>query len=129
MDIQQQLLQATSWEQRYRLIIQAGKNLEQPSTQQLEQWQEIQGCEAKLWCKISLNSDRSLQFQAYSEARIMNGLLWLLIQELNNKPIELLATFDISQFLAQFDITSRLSSTRLNGLKQIEQLIKKFNLS
>ena len=35
MNIEQQLLNATTWEERYRLIIQAGKNLPMPNENEL----------------------------------------------------------------------------------------------
>ncbi len=124
MDIIEQIQQAKNWEERYRLLIQAGKNLTKPSDEELAQWQEIQGCEVRLWCKISPNLDRTLQLQAYSEARIMNGLLYVLINHVNNKPTEEIQQFDLTRFFTDLGIAQRLSSTRLNGLKQIEQGIK-----
>ncbi len=124
MEIIEQIQQAKNWEERYRLLIQAGKNLTKPTENELAQWMEIQGCEVRLWCKISQNSDRTLQLQAYSEARIMNGLLYVLINALNGKPLIQLQHFDITAFFTELGIAQRLSSTRLNGLKQIEQSIK-----
>ncbi|WP_439294571.1 SufE family protein [Lonepinella sp. BR2882] len=120
----EQIQQAKNWEERYRLLIQAGKNLPQPTENELAQWTEIQGCEVRLWCKISASLDRTLQLQAYSEARIMNGLLFLLINAVNEKPLDELQQFDITIFFTELGIAQRLSSTRLNGLKQIEQSIK-----
>ncbi|WP_439235065.1 SufE family protein [Lonepinella koalarum] len=120
----EQIQQAKNWEERYRLLIQVGKNLIKPTENELAQWTEIQGCEVKLWCKISPNLDRTLQLQAYSEARIMNGLLYLLLNHVNGKPIDELQQFDITAFFTELGIAQRLSSTRLNGLKQIEQSIK-----
>ncbi|WP_439236601.1 SufE family protein [Lonepinella koalarum] len=120
----EQIQQAKNWEERYRLLIQAGKNLTQPTENELAHWTEIQGCEVRLWCKISQNLDRTLQLKAYSEARIMNGLLYLLLNHVNGKPIDELQQFDITAFFTELGIAQRLSSTRLNGLKQIEQSIK-----
>ncbi len=124
MEIIEQIQQAKNWEERYRLLIQAGKNLTQPTENELAHWTEIQGCEVRLWCKISQNLDRTLQLKAYSEARIMNGLLYLLLNHVNGKPIDELQQFDITAFFTELGIAQRLSSTRLNGLKQIEQSIK-----
>ncbi|XHN45762.1 hypothetical protein O1Q82_01733 [Lonepinella sp. MS14437] len=127
MEIIEQIQQAKNWEERYRLLIQAGKNLTQPTENELAHWTEIQGCEVRLWCKISQNLDRTLQLKAYSEARIMNGLLFLLINAVNGKPLDELQQFDITIFFTELGIAQRLSSTRLNGLKQIEQSIKELS--
>ena len=115
---------ATNWEEKYRYLIQLGKTLPVPTADELSYWQQIHGCEANLWAKISLQSDRTLRLQAYSEARIMNGLLLILINEVNNKAIETLKNINITDLFSSLGIAQRLSETRLNGLKQIEQKIK-----
>ncbi len=115
--------QAKNWEERYRFIIQAGKHLSQPSPDELTQMQSIQGCEAGLWFKTIPQNDGTFQFQAYSEARIMNGLLWLLLQISMAKPATNYNNFNIRQFFDEIGIASRLSETRLNGLKQIEEIL------
>lgn len=130
MNIQQQLIHAPNWEERYRLIIQAGRNLPLPSAQQLSEMQQISGCEVNVWFKKSPKTDRTLndnsivwEFQAYSEARIMNGLLWILLQEIDGKTSEQLHQFDIHAFYQKLGIANRLTTTRLNGLKQIEDIL------
>ncbi|MDY6215371.1 SufE family protein [Actinobacillus porcinus] len=114
---------APNWEEKYRQLIQLGKNLTKPTESELAQWQLISGCEVNLWVKISVNSDRTLQLNAYSEARIMNGLLAMLIHEVNGKSLGDLANFDMTARFTELGIAQRLSDTRLNGLKQIEKMI------
>ncbi|MDU8924380.1 SufE family protein [Pasteurellaceae bacterium LIM206] len=119
----EQFTQAKSWEDRYRLIIQVGKLLPQPTEQQLAEMQPISGCEAKVWLKISPAQHRTFNIEAYSEARIINGLLWLLLQAVNGKTAEQLTEFDLTDYFKRLKIAERLSSTRLNGLKQIEKIL------
>ena len=123
MNIEQQLRNATTWEERYRLIIQAGKNLPIPNENELAQMEIIPGCEVQVWFKFTKKNDRTFHFQAYSEARIMNGLLWILLQYIENKSAEQLRDFDLTAYFTQLGIAQRLSSTRLNGLKHIEQIL------
>lgn len=118
------LKQAKNWEDRYRLIIQASKNLPRPTDEKLAQMQPITGCEAQMWFEIDPQNDRTFQFNAFSEARIMNGLLWILLENINGKTAEELNTFDIAAFFNELGITHRLSATRLNGLNQIGQQLK-----
>ena len=115
--------QAKNWEDRYRFIIQAGKHLPPPSPDELAKMRSIQGCEAGLWFKNIQQNDGTFHFQAYSEARIMNGLLWLLLQNINDQTRNQLQQFNIRQFFDELGIASRLSETRLNGLKQIEEIL------
>ena len=76
MELTQQLIQAQSWEARYRLIIQAGKNLPKPNEAELATMQLIDDCEVNLWFRIQKNSeknDRTFSFQAYSESDRSGG--------------------------------------------------------
>ena len=93
------------------------------SPDELTQMRSIQGCEAGLWFKAIPQNDDTFQFQAYSEARIMNGLLWLLLQNINGQTRNQLQQFNIRQFFDELGIASRLTATRLNGLKQIEEIL------
>ena len=120
----EQLKQAKNWEDRYRLIIQAGKNLSRPSDDKLAQMQPITDCEAQMWFQIMPKKDRTFQFNGFSEARIMNGLLWILLNQINGKTADELNKFDITAFFSELGISQRLSETRLNGLNQIGQQLK-----
>lgn len=120
----EQLQQAKSWEDRYRLIIQAGKNLARPRDDELAQMTPITGCEAQMWFQILPQTDRTFRFKAFSEARIMNGLLWILLQEIQGKTADELRNFDLTAFFTELGIAQRLSETRLNGLNQIGQQLR-----
>ena len=123
MNIEQQLGETKHWEERYRLIIQAGKNLPEPSEEEFATMQSIPGCEVQVWFKFTEKTDRTFHFQAYSEARIMNGLLWILLQRVENQTAEALHQFDLTAYFNKLGIAQRLSSTRLNGLKHIEKML------
>ncbi|QLB13294.1 cysteine desulfuration protein SufE/hypothetical protein [Bisgaardia hudsonensis] len=122
--MKEKLQQAKSWEDRYRLIIQYGKNLSRPTEEELADMQIIKGCEAGVWFKIIEKNDRTFIFQAYSEARIINGLLWIILQEINGKNAKQLQSFNLNNYFDELHITQKLSTTRLNGLKKIEEIIK-----
>ena len=123
MNIEQQLVETKHWEDRYRLIIQAGKNLPEPSEEEFATMQSIPGCEVQVWFKFTEKTDRTFHFQAYSEARIMNGLLWILLQRIENQTAEALRQFNLTAYFNELGIAQRLSSTRLNGLKHIEKML------
>ena len=123
MNIEQQLVETKHWEDRYRLIIQAGKNLPEPSEEEFATMHSIPGCEVQVWFKFTEKTDRTFHFQAYSEARIMNGLLWILLQRIENQTAEALRQFNLTAYFNELGIAQRLSSTRLNGLKHIEEIL------
>lgn len=53
----------------------------------------------------------------------MNGLLWLLLQNINGQTRDQLQQFNIRQFFDELSIASRLSETRLNGLKEVQEIL------
>lgn len=115
--------QFDAWEARYRYLIQLGKKLPIPSPEQWENMTRIHGCEVEVRFSAHKQTDGGYHFTAYSEARIMNGLLYLLLSALQNLPLADIQQFDVTALLQQCGIASRLSETRLNGLKHIETLL------
>ncbi|VEJ09454.1 SufE family protein [Actinobacillus delphinicola] len=121
--LKEKLQNATNWQERFRLLIQASKNLPIPSEQEREEMEEIHGCEARLWWQMEKNAT-GLQFKAYSEARIMNGILFLLLEELNGMPLSAIKTFSLDSFFEKNGILQNLSQTRRLGLKEIEKRLQ-----
>ncbi|MDG6897376.1 hypothetical protein A6A19_05115 [Actinobacillus delphinicola] len=121
--LKEKLQNATNWQERFRLLIQASKNLPIPSEQEREEMEEIHGCEARLWWQMEKTAT-GLQFKAYSEARIMNGILFLLLEELNGMPLSAIKTFSLDSFFEKNGILQNLSQTRRLGLKEIEKRLQ-----
>lgn len=119
-----QIKHAKSWEERYRLIVQSGKCLPHLDEQELIKMQSLSGCEAKVWFQFTLKNDRTFLFSAFSESRIINGLLWLILEEINGKTADQLQQFNLTNYFDDLGIAKRLSNTRLNGLKQIENIVQ-----
>lgn len=109
-----------TWEERYRLLIQLSKQLERPSDDELAQWQEIEGCESRLWFEFQ-SSPRSIK--TYSDARLMQGLLFIVKTALFEKTDEELKKFNIQALFDELQITRHLTTTRLNGLQQIQNVV------
>lgn len=113
-----------SWEARYRELILLGKQLPKPSSTELLQMQKITGCESAVWFQALPQTDGTFCFQAYSESRIISGLLAILLSAIQHKTAEQLNTFDLQHLLQQLGIAQQLSQTRLNGLNNIVQQIR-----
>ena len=94
----EQLKQAKNWEDRYRLIIQAGKIYLAQAIMNSLKCNLLLAAKHKMWFQIMPKHDRTFQFSGFSEARIMNGLLWILFNQINGKTADELNTFDIIAF-------------------------------
>lgn len=119
LQIKQQLQTAPDWQSRFRLLIQASRFLPILTEEERSHLAEISGCEARLWWGKS--STNPQQFQAYSEARIMNGILFLLLAELSTLDKEEIISFSMEDFFKELKIFDHLSQSRRFGLKEIEK--------
>lgn len=119
-EIYQKFEDCKSWEERYRLLIQFSRQLPKPSKVELVTLPEIEGCESRLWFQFQLEPRK---VQAYSDARLMQGILFIVVTTLTEKSAEELKHFDLKAMFDELKISPNLTSTRLNGLGQLQKLI------
>lgn len=103
------------WEERYKYIIDLGKQL--PAIDESKKTEEflLRGCQSQVWIDSAVN-DGKLFFEVDSDAHIVRGLLAVVLSAYNNKTPDEILDFDIDNFFAQVDLVKHLSPTRGNGL-------------
>ena len=111
------------WEERYKYIIDLGRDL--PTLSEAEQTDEllVKGCQSNVWLLPSVN-DGVFSFRVDSDAVIVRGLLALVMAAYNQKTAEQILAFDIDGYFADLDLERHLSPTRGNGLRSIVAKIK-----
>ena len=106
------------WEQRYQYIIDLGKSIP-PIDESLKTNENlVRGCQSNVWL-VSTERDGKLQFQADSDAVIVNGLLALVIAVFNDKTMVQILDFDINGYFKELDLERHITPTRGNGLQAI----------
>lgn len=107
-----------SWEERYKYIIDLGKELP-PFPAELQTPERlVKGCQSNVWLEI--NGDREkLSFLVDSDAVIVKGLLVLVLAAYNDKSPKEILDFDIDGYFNQLDLERHISPTRGNGLRAI----------
>jgi len=111
---------ASGWEARARLLMQCGAQLEPLSLAQCTNEYLVQGCESHVWL-IAEQQDGHWQFRASSEARLLRGLIAVLLARVNGlKSIEL-ASVDLLDWFTQLGLSRQLSPSRSNGLQAVLQ--------
>lgn len=106
------------WEERYKYIIDLGKDL--PSMDESLHTPErlVKGCQSNVWLDVQANGD-NVEFAVDSDAYIVRGLLVLVLAAYNGKTAAQILKFDIDAYFQQLDLERHLSPTRGNGLKAI----------
>ncbi len=111
------------WEERYKYIIDLGKQLPVMSDSKKTEQYLLRGCQSQVWIDSELNNG-VLNFEADSDAHIVRGLLGVVLAAYNHKtPADILA-FDIDDYFARIDLVKHLSPTRGNGLRAMVQRIQ-----
>ncbi|MFA0016190.1 cysteine desulfurase sulfur acceptor subunit CsdE [Vibrio lentus] len=114
------------WEDRYRQVIQWGKKLPTMPDELKNDQVVVSGCESQVWL-VSQNIDGVWYFCADSDARIVRGLIALVMAAYDGKTSEQIQAFDIDGYFEEVGLITHLSPSRGNGLKAIVEQIK--NLS
>jgi cysteine desulfuration protein SufE len=105
-----------NWEERYKYIIDLGKELPALPVELHTQERLVRGCQSQVWVETVMTAGR-MQLAVDSDAFIVKGLLAVVLAAYNNKtPAEILA-FDIEDYFESLDLIKHLSPSRGNGLR------------
>ncbi|PTT48898.1 SufE protein [Aeromonas sp. HMWF014] len=122
--IRQQFAAAHGWENQYRLIIQLGKLLPAlPPEWQQEEFR-LKGCESLAWLKGESTEDGCWHFACDSDARIVRGLIVIVLAALNHQSAEVIQAFDMEAYFTELGLEKHLSPSRGNGLRAIVLAIR-----
>ncbi|WP_278183100.1 cysteine desulfurase sulfur acceptor subunit CsdE [Vibrio misgurnus] len=106
------------WENRYRQIIQWGKLLPvMPDALKSEQVL-VSGCESEVWL-VAERQGEPWFFCADSDARIVRGLIAIVLAALNGKTSAQIRVFSMDDYFAELGLLTHLSPSRGNGLQAI----------
>lgn len=112
-----------SWEDRYKYIIDLGKELPEMSIEKKDDAHLVRGCQSQVWIDGN-NLDGHLWFDADSDAFIVKGLLGVVLAAYNGKTPQQILSFDIEDYFAQLGLIKHLSPTRGNGLRAMVKRIQ-----
>lgn len=121
----------TDWMDRYAYIIDLGNTLpEFPESEKVPS-NLIEGCQSRVWISASQNTDKTIHFEADSDALIVKGIVALLMRVLNDRTPDELLSADL-YFIEKIGLKEHLSPTRSNGLlamvRQIQNYAKAFKI-
>jgi cysteine desulfuration protein SufE len=109
---------------RYRLLIDLGRSLEDMPDALKTDATLVRGCSASVWLYPVQRDDGTLHFLADSNAAITKGIVALVLLAVQDrKPADILAT-DIEAALAPFDLRAQLSSNRTQGIPNMIALVR-----
>ncbi len=109
---------------RYRLLIDLGRDLEPMPDALKTDATLVRGCSASVWVYPTKTDDGRLHFLADSNAAITKGIIALVLQTVQDQTPATIVATDIGDALAPFDLSKQLSSNRTQGIPNMIALIR-----
>ena len=111
------------WEDKYRFIIDLGKDLDGlPESDKIDD-NLIRGCQSQVWLTHTSDAD-GLTFSMDSDAHIVRGLIAVVLVIVDGRQASEIKRLDIENVFEQLDLLAHLSVTRGNGLRAMVARIK-----
>ena len=110
-------------DERYRLLIELGRELEDMPQPLKTDATLVRGCSAQVWVYPTAQGER-LHFLADSNAAITKGIVALVIAAVQDKTAPQVAAMDVAEELAPFDLKNQLSSNRTQGVPNMIALVQ-----
>jgi len=111
-------------DERYRLLIELGRELEEMPDALKTDATLVRGCSASVWVYPTQGDDGSLHFLADSNAAITKGIVALVLSTVQDRPAPEVAQTDIAEALGPFDLKKQLSSNRTQGVPNMIALVR-----
>lgn len=112
-----------SWEDRYKYIIDLGRELAPLDDQYRTEQNMVRGCQSQVWLTSREEGGR-LYFDADSDAFIVKGLLAVVLAAYNGQTPAAILAFDIEAYFSKLNLLKHLSVTRGNGLRAMVKRIR-----
>jgi cysteine desulfuration protein SufE len=109
---------------RYRLLIELGRELPDMPDALKTDATLVRGCSASVWVYPTVRADGALHFLADSNAAITKGIIALVLKTVQDRVPEAILATDIEDALSPFDLKNQLSSNRTQGIPNMISLIK-----
>lgn len=101
------------WEDRYRYLMELGRELEPLAPEEMVEANRVSGCQSRVWLTTRAEGGR-LRLRAASDAAFVQGILALLLRVYDGRtPAEIMETGP--EFLGRLGLDEALSMSRRNG--------------
>ena len=111
-------------DERYRLLIELGRELEPMPDALKTDATLVRGCSASVWVYPTTLEDGRLHFLADSNAAITKGIVALVLSAVQDRSAAEVAETDIAAVLGPFDLKNQLSSNRTQGVPNMIALVR-----
>ena len=116
------------WDDRYRYVIELGRNLAPLSERDRTDANKVQGCASQVWLATTVRADGQggpvLTFCGDSDAHIVRGLIAILFAMLSGKHASEILSLDAIALFERLGLREHLTPQRSNGFRSMVERIR-----
>ena len=116
------------WEDRYRYVIELGRELEPLAEEDHGDDNKVRGCVSQVWLKPALSGDPAdpvLTFLGDSDALIVRGLVAILHATYSGKRVSEVLRIDPEAIFNELNLREHLTPQRSNGLRSMVERLRR----
>jgi cysteine desulfuration protein SufE len=116
------------WDDRYRYLIELGRELPPLAKSAYSDANKVQGCASQVWLDTAVRPDGAgepvLTFAGDSDAHIVRGLIAILFAIYSSKSAKGILGIDALALFAQMGLREHLTPQRSNGFRSMVERIR-----
>jgi len=112
------------WEERYRYIIELGRELAPLTDTERNEGNKVRGCASQVWLVTEPQANGTLGFRGDSDAHIVRGLIAVLLRLYSGRSRRDILDFDAKASFGRLGLAGALSAQRSNGLASMVTRIR-----
>ena len=115
-DLSQEFDLLGDWEERYRYVIDLGRELAPLTDAERNDANKVRGCASQVWLVTEPQADGTVVFRGDSDAHIVRGLIAVLLRLFSGKQAKDILASDAKAAFDELGLSGHLSAQRSNGL-------------
>ena len=127
-EIEQNFAFIDDWEERYRYVIELGRDLEPLPAEAHSEANRVKGCASQVWLETTVARVADapvLSFEGDSDAHIVKGLIAIILALYSGKTAKQIEGTDATAVLARLGLVEHLTPQRSNGVRAMVDRIKR----
>lgn len=112
------------WEDRYRYLIDLGKDLPPMEDSLKIPAHKVEGCTSQVWMVTHMDAAGTFTFLADSDAHIVKGLIAILMAAYYGQPHTEIGSIDVESLFRSLGLDQHLSPNRRNGFFSMVEKIR-----
>ncbi|KAA0971096.1 SufE family protein [Aureimonas fodinaquatilis] len=126
-DIDTDFAYLDDWEDRYRYLIELGRELEPLPEAQMNDSTKVPGCVSQVWLTVKTDDSKPprLHYSGQSDAHIVKGLVAIVLALFSNRTAAEILETNAEEVFASLGLKEHLTPQRSNGLRSMVARIRK----